>query len=60
MKDRHIRSMSTWLGPLAARLSVCCLVTICALPLQGIAQEQALAQFNHRAWTTKDAAPVDS
>src|SRR5215469_7971868 len=60
MKDRHIRSMSTWLGPYAARLSLSCLVTICPLPLQGIAQKQSLTQFNHTAWTTKDAAPVDS
>ena len=59
MKDRHIRSMSTWLGPLAARLFLCSLVTVCALPAQVIAQELSLTQFNHRVWTTWDGAPAD-
>ena len=59
MDDSHIRSMSTGLGFFAARLFLCSFVTVCALPLQGYAQE-LLSQFNHSAWTAKDGAPADS
>ena len=50
--------MSTWIGPLAARLLLCALVACGALPNRGNAAELSLAQFNHRAWTTKDGAPA--
>lgn len=59
MKDSHLRSMSTWLGPLAVRLFLCSLLAVCALPPTGNAQELSLAQFNHKAWTTADGAPAD-
>jgi signal transduction histidine kinase/ligand-binding sensor domain-containing protein len=60
MKGSPIRSMSTWLGPLAVRLFLCGLVTVGALPSRGNAQELSLADFNHTAWTTKEGAPADT
>lgn len=59
MKDSHIRSMSTWLGPLAARLLLCIIAAAGAMSLQANAQELSLAQFNHKAWTAADGAPGD-
>lgn len=59
MKNSHIRSRSSWLRPLVARLLLCSLVAVGALPLRGNAQELSLAQFNHKAWTTADGAPSD-
>jgi signal transduction histidine kinase/ligand-binding sensor domain-containing protein len=58
MKQNHIRSISTWLGPLAARLLLCGLL-VAAWPMRSDAQERTLAQFNHKAWTTAEGAPGD-
>jgi signal transduction histidine kinase/ligand-binding sensor domain-containing protein len=56
MKPSHIRSMSTWLRPLACLL----LCGFAALPSRSNTQGMSLAQFNHKAWTMKDGAPMDA
>jgi signal transduction histidine kinase/ligand-binding sensor domain-containing protein len=60
MIDRSIHSMSTRPGPLVARLLLCTLVALTALPSRGNSQDLSLAQFNHTAWSTKEGAPADA
>ena len=51
--------MSTPPGPLAVRLLLCILVALNVVPSRGNSPE-SFAQWNHRAWTTKDGAPADA
>ena len=60
MNDNQVHPAVSWLGRLSLQLVLSVVAWTCVFSLPVYAQELSLRQFDHRAWTSRDGAPINA